>query len=231
MIMGRLEPIKSLVPLEFKLHQQSAEVSSIKATWEDTEEVQVTKEQRKSDGYSSPMNIPTVERQQKILSKTDSSLLTFKQGYMVRNVIREGWEVLSERNDDVGENRTYPMEINLKDSNPVQLNYSSVPRNLYNELKMYIEDLLNKKWIVHSSSSYSSSVVVVRKKDGFIRMCCDYQKLNAKIITDRHPLPCMQNILDNLGENQYFTLLDQRKAYHQLHLHPDSQKLRAFITL
>ena len=35
------------------------------------------------------------------------------------------------------------METNLKDSNPVQLNYNSVPRNLYNELQMYIEDLLN----------------------------------------------------------------------------------------
>ena len=46
--------------------------------------------------------------------------------------------------DDVGENRTYPTEINLKDNNPVQLNYNSVPRNLYNELKMYIEDLSNK---------------------------------------------------------------------------------------
>ena len=48
-----------------------------------------------------------------------------------------------ERDDDVQENRTYPMKINLKDSNPVQLKYNSVPRNLYNELKMYIEDLLN----------------------------------------------------------------------------------------
>ena len=74
----------------------------------------------------------------------------------MRNVIREEWEVLSEReieiererererDDDVGENRTYPTEINLKDNNPVQLNYNSVPRNLYNELKMYIEDLSNK---------------------------------------------------------------------------------------
>ena len=105
--------------------------------------------------------------------------------------------------DDVGENKTYPMN-----SNPVQLNYDSVLRNLYNELKMYIEDLLNKKWIVHSSSSYSSPVVVVRKNDGSIRMCCDYQKLNAKTIPDRHPLPRTQNILDNLGGNQYFTLLD-----------------------
>ena len=135
-----------------------------------------------------------------------------------------------QRDDDVGENKTYPMEINLKDSNPVQLNYNSVPRNLYNELKMYTEDLLNKKWIVHSSSSYSSPVVVVRKKDGSIRMCCDYRKLNAKTIPDRHPLPRIQNTLDNLGGNQYFTLLDQSKAYHQLHLHPDSRRLTAFIT-
>ena len=60
---------------------------------------------------------------------------------MLRNVIREEWEVFSERDDDVGEERTYPMEINLKDNNPVQLNYNSMPRNLYNELKMYIGDL------------------------------------------------------------------------------------------
>ena len=88
-----VEPIKSLVPLEVKLHQHSAKVSSIKATWEDTEEVQVTEKQQKLDGNSSPMNIPTVERQQSILSKIDLSGLTFKQREMVRNVIRKEWEV------------------------------------------------------------------------------------------------------------------------------------------
>ena len=72
--------------------------------------------------------------------------------------------IFRERDDDVGESRTYPMKINLKDNNPVQLNCSSVPQNLCNELKMYIEDLLNKKWIVYSNSSYSSPVVVVGKK-------------------------------------------------------------------
>ena len=65
-IMGRVEPITSLVPLEFKLHQHSAKVSSIKATWEDTGEKQVTEKQQKSDGYNSLMDIPTVEKQQKI---------------------------------------------------------------------------------------------------------------------------------------------------------------------
>ena len=67
MIMWRVEPIKSLVSLEIKLYQHSAKVSSIKATWEDNEEVQITEEQQKLDGNSSPMDISIVERQQKIL--------------------------------------------------------------------------------------------------------------------------------------------------------------------
>ena len=69
--------------------------------------------------------------QQKILSIIDLSDSSFidlssKQREMMRNVIREEWEVFSERDDDVGENKTYPMEINLKDNKPVQLNYNSV---------------------------------------------------------------------------------------------------------
>ena len=59
-------------------------------------------------------------------------------------------------------------------------------------------------------------------------MCYDYQKLNAKTILERHSLPRIQNILDNLGGNQYL-LLDQSKAYHQQHLYPDSQIWTAFI--
>ena len=62
------------------------------------------------------MNIPTVERQQKILSKTDLSGPTSEQREIVRNVIREKWEVSSEREYDVGENRPYLMEINLQPS-------------------------------------------------------------------------------------------------------------------
>ena len=58
---------------------------------------------------------------------------------------REEEEVFWDRDNGVGENWTYPMEINFKNRNPVQRNNNTVPQNLYNELKMYIEDLLNKK--------------------------------------------------------------------------------------
>ena len=79
------------------LHQHSGKVPSIKATWEDTEEVQVTEEQQKLDGNSRPINIPTVERQQKMWSKIDLSELTSKQREIARNAIREEYEVLSKR--------------------------------------------------------------------------------------------------------------------------------------
>ena len=67
------------------------------------------------------------------------------------------------------------MKLNLKDDVPVQASYNAIPRNLYKELKHYIEELLNKNWIRGSESPYSSPVVAVRKKDGTLRLCVDYR--------------------------------------------------------
>ena len=69
--------------------------------------------------------------------------------------------------------------------------------------------------------------MAVRKRDGSLRLCCDYRKLNSRTIPDRHPLPQIQNIIDNLGG---ISLLDQSKACHQLHLDQASKKYTAFIT-
>ena len=80
---------------------------------------------------------------------------------MVLQVTKEECDVSPGENDDIGDIRSHPMKINLKDLHPLQLNYNSVPRYLYYELKMYIEELLNKQWIVNSSSPYSSPVVAV----------------------------------------------------------------------
>ncbi|CAB4023619.1 Hypothetical predicted protein, partial [Paramuricea clavata] len=122
------------------------------------------------------------------------------------------------------------MKINLTDHEPVQKNYLSIPRPLYPEVKAYIEDLLNRNFIRKSRSPYSSSVVCVRKKDGGMRLCVDYRSLNKKTVADRHPIPCIQETLDNLGGNQWFRVLDQGKAYHQGFVDRQSQPMTAFIT-
>lgn len=91
------------------------------------------------------------------------------------------------------------VENNLKDHQPVQKKYTSVPRLLYPEVKQYIEDVLNHNFITESKSLYSSPAVCVRKKDGMLRLYIDYPELNRKTISDRHPIPRVQETLDCLG--------------------------------
>ena len=92
-----------------------------------------------------------------------------------------------------------------------------VPKLLYVELMAHIENLLNRGRIVNSTSPYLSSVASVGK-DGTLRLCCDYRKLNSKTIPDRHSLPKIQQIFENFGGNQYFSILNNGKVYHQLYL-------------
>ena len=72
--------------------------------------------------------------------------------------------------------------------------------------------------------------MLARNKNGSLRFCCDYRKLNSRTVADRHPLLKIQNILESLSGNNYLTILDQGKAYHQLYLKPESRHLTAFIT-
>lgn len=121
------------------------------------------------------------------------------------------------------------MEINLKDHQPIQKKYTSVPRP-YPEVKQYIEDLLNQNFITKSKSPYSSPVVCVRKKDGTLRLCIDYRELNRRTIADRCPIPRVQETLDCLGGNTWFTVLDQGKSYHQGFMSKESMAATAFGT-
>ena len=117
-------------------------------------------------------------------------------------------DIFSVNNSDIGNIISTSMDIKISNNTPVQLNYHSVPRPLYTELKAHIEELFNKERIVNSTSSYSSPVVSVRNKDGSLRLCCDYRKLNNKTVPYRYPLPKFQTILENLGGNNYLSILD-----------------------
>ena len=64
-----------------------------------------------------------------------------------------------------------------------------------------------------SHFAYTSPVVYVRKKCGGLRLCIDYWKLNNKAILDKQPIPKIQDILDSLGGQEWFSVVDMSKAY------------------
>lgn len=103
--------------------------------------------------------------------EVDMTGLTTQQQEVVQKMLKEEALSFAKNDDDIGCIEDLQMDIDLSDSTPVQRNYVSIPRPLYQEVKHYIEDLLNKQFITKSRSSYSSPVVCVRKKDGTLRLC------------------------------------------------------------
>ncbi len=80
------------------------------------------------------------------------------------------------------------------------------------------------------ASEWVSPSVVVRKRDGKIRLCVDLREPNKCVIMDCYPLPHMEDLFTELAGASHYSQIDLSSAYHQLPLHPDSHNLTAFIT-
>ena len=97
-------------------------------------------------------------------------------------------------------------------------------------IKQEVEEMLASKIIEPSSSPWSSPVVLVKKKDGKLRFCVDYRKLNAVTKKDVYPLPRIDDTLDSLKNARYFSTLDLASGYWQIPVEEEDQQKTAFST-
>ena len=97
-------------------------------------------------------------------------------------------------------------------------------------LKEHLQKLLRNGCIVESQSDHASAIVLVRKRSGALRLCCEYRALNAKTVKDAHPLPRIDESMDAMKGARWFSTLDLQSAYNQVRMHPDDQHKTAFTT-
>ena len=91
--------------------------------------------------------------------------------------------------------------------------YRLAPAEL-KELKIQLEDLLEKGLIRPSHSPWGAPVLFVKKKDGSLRMCIDYRGLNKATIKNKYPLPHIHDLFDQLAGSKVFSKIDLRSGYH-----------------
>jgi hypothetical protein len=90
------------------------------------------------------------------------------------------------------------------------------PKKFKDEIEKAIKELLAMGHIRPNRSPFASSVVLVLKKDGTLRMCIDYRVLNKKTIKNRYPIPRIDELMDELHGAVFFKKIDLRSGYHQI---------------
>lgn len=225
-VLGTLEEILAVQPVE---HPSGAPESlSFTSTQMCTAQLKQSERDSPSQGNDGhPFKATTREKWHPPVAV---SHLSEEEQQVVREMLYGESDVFAKDDADIGCIPSLQLKIHLQDETPVQKCYNSIPKPLYQEVKEYVRNLLDHGWIRKSTSPYSSPVVCVRKKDKSLRLCVDFRELNRKTVPDRHPLPRIQDLLDNLGGYSWFSILDQGSAYHQGFVDEASRHLTAFST-
>ena len=132
--------------------------------------------------------------------------------------------------DELGYTETVKHKIFTTDDIPVNQPFRRIPPGQYQEAKEHIQKLLSQGIIRESHSPYSSPIVLVRKKNGSLRMCVDYRKLNAKTVKDAYPLPRIEESFDALQGASWFSTLDLASGFNQIGVTEEDKAKTAFIT-
>ena len=98
----------------------------------------------------------------------------------------------------------------------------------FQELKVQIQELLDKGFIRPSTSPWSALILFAKKKDKTLRLCIDYRQLNKVTIKNRYPLPRIDDLFNQLRGARVYSKINLRTSYHQLRVRETDNPKTAF---
>ncbi|TYK11888.1 ty3-gypsy retrotransposon protein [Cucumis melo var. makuwa] len=152
----------------------------------------------------------------------------------VSKLLSQGtWSILASMVD------TREVDVSLS-SEPVSWSMGTVPISRAShrmaqaelkELKVQLQELLDKGFIRPSVSPWCAPVLFVKKKDGSMRLCIDYRELNKVTVKNIYPLPRIDDLFDQLQGATVFSKIDFRSGYHQLRIKDGNVSKTAFRSI
>lgn len=107
-----------------------------------------------------------------------------------------------------------------------------VPFSLRDKIEKKLEELLEMDIIERAEgpTPWVSPIVAAPKPNGDIRLCVDMRQANSAILRERHPIPTLVEVLQNLNCSKVFSKLDLNLAFHQIELSEESRSITTFVT-
>ena len=160
-------------------------------------------------------------------TRLTGNFVGFKEEEVVQGLKQEFPEVFS---DLPGRATVGQFEIKTGDAAPVRSHPYRVPDKLKEGVRAEVNKLVELGIVVPSNSPWASPVVPVPKKDGTVRVCIDYRKLNELTIADPYYMASMEEILERVGGSKIISKIDLCKGFYQVEVEPSSQEKTAFVS-
>ena len=116
---------------------------------------------------------------------------------------------------DRGVEHIIELDIGTK---PIKMKPYRHPKRIIYLIEEAIKKNLELGLIRPSSSPYASSVVMVKNKDGTLRMCIDFRSLNKKKVKNIYPIPRIDELMDELHGAKFFSKIELRSGYPQIQM-------------
>jgi len=147
-----------------------------------------------------------------------------------RKMLYDRQNAFANEEHPLGKTNLVKHDIILTNPSPIKQPPRRVPFHLREETDKEIQSMIEKGVIEPSNSPWASPVVLVRKRDGSLRYCIDYRKVNEVTKKDSFPLPNIDDALNSLKGAQYFSSLDLCSGYWQVELTDRAKEISAFTT-
>ena len=153
--------------------------------------------------------------------------LTASQQQELQQLLQEFPDVAEEK---LGRTTVVQHEVDVGDSTPIRQQAYRLPEARKEVVKREIDKMLTQGIVQPSRSPWASPIVLVEKKDGDVRFCVDYRKLNQTSKFDAYPMPRVNEVLESVRSAQFISTLDLARGYWQIPMAEQSQEKTAFTT-
>ena len=151
------------------------------------------------------------------LDLEEISTWSVEQQQAARKLLCDYSETFSKNYLELGKCNILKNNIQLTDQQLFKERYRRIPPHLFEEVKQHLQEMV-EVGAIRSCSLWTSVVVLVRKKDGGLRLCIDPRKLNNRTVKNGYALPRIDDTLDCLLGAKWFFTLDLKSGYWQVEL-------------